>query len=263
MRYAVFPLILLIVVRRQPRRVPTLLAVAALLYAVAPDLIQVGGQADARSSRAQAWAPAVAYLRHHLLLGARVAAVPTSARWEAYYLPTRGIPLARGWFRQTDLSRNRVLYKRTLSSAAYRAWLDNAAVQYVLLTPFPLDDHGASAEVRLLRSRASAIGLHVAWRHAGFTIYAARHPALLMTGTVGARLTVFNHARIAGTVRRGGSAALKVRYSPYWRASGAATCVVRGRAGMSIVRFATRGAFSLSISSNPIAIARRLADPDC
>jgi hypothetical protein len=56
---------------------------------------------------------------------------------------------------------------------------------------------------------------------------------------------------------------LKVRYSPYWRASGAATCVVRGHDGMSVVRFATGGAFSLSITDDPIVIARRIADPDC
>lgn len=261
MRYAVFPLILLIAVRRQRSRVPALLAAAALVYAAAPDLIQVSVQADARSSHAQAWAPAITYLQRHLALGARVEAVPTSARWEAYYLPARGIPLARGWFRQTDLARNRILYARRLSSAAYRAWLDRAAVQYVLLTPFPLDDHGATSEVRVLRSQRS--GLRVVWRHAGFTIYAAPHPARLITGSVGARLTAFSHSRIAGTVRRGGAATLKVRFSPYWRASGTATCVVRGHDGMSVVHFAGTGAFSLSITDDPITIARRVTDPDC
>jgi hypothetical protein len=261
LRYAVFPLALLIAVRRERARIPALLAAAALVYAAAPDLIQVSGQADARSSHAQAWAPAVAYLRGHLSLGARVEAVPTSARWEAYYLPTRGIPLARGWFRQTDLSRNRILYAKTLRGAAYRAWLDSAAVQYVLLTPFPLDDQGAAAEARLLRTHRS--GLHVAWRNDGFTIYAAPHPGRLITGAVGARLTVFNHARISGIVRRGGTATLKVRFSPYWRASGTAICVVRGRHGMSLVQFAGEGAFSLSITDNPITIARRVQDPDC
>ena len=262
LRYAVFPLILLIAVRRQRSRVPALLAAAALAYAAAPDLIQVSVQADARSSHAQAWAPAITYLQRHLALGARVEAVPTSARWEAYYLPARGIPLARGWFRQTDLARNGILYARTLSGAAYRAWLGGTAVQYVLLTPpFPLDDHGATAEARLLRSRLS--GLRVVWRRAGFTIYAAQHPARLMTGTVGARLTVFTHARIAGTVRRAGAATLKVRFSLFWKASGTARCVVRGRGGMSVVHFAGGGAFSLSITDDPITIARRVTDPDC
>jgi hypothetical protein len=238
-----------------------LVAASALVYAAAPDLIQVGGQADARSSHVQAWAPALSYLRHHVALGARVEVVPTSARWEAYYLPTRGIPLARGWFRQTDLAQNRVLYAKRISPGKYRQWLDRTAVQYVLLTPFPLDDHGARSEARLLRSAQS--GLRVVWRHAGFTIFSAGQAARLMTGAAGARLTAFKHERIAGTVRRGGFEALKVRFSPYWKASGAAACVVRAKDGMSIVHFTRGGAFSLSITRDPITIARRIADADC
>jgi hypothetical protein len=261
LRYAVFPLILLVAVRRQRRRLASLLAVSALVYAAAPDLIQVSGQADARSSHAQAWRPAVSYLSGHLALGARVEAVPTSARWEAFYLPERGIPLARGWFRQTDLARNRVLYAPSFSAADYRTWLDQRAVQYVLLTPFPLDDHGAAAEARLLRSGRS--GLRVVWRRAGFAVFSVAQPSPLLSGHVGAHLTAFTHARIAGTVRRSGSATLKVHFSPYWKASGAATCVVRGHDGMSVIRFARGGVFSLSITDDPITIARRVADPDC
>ena len=261
LRYAVFPLILLVAVRHRRGRVAAILATAALVYAAAPDLIQVTQQADARSAHAQTWAPTVAFLRRHLPLGARVEVVPTSARWEAYYLPTRGIPLARGWYRQTDLSRNALLYARRLSPPAYRRWLARTAVQYVVLTPFPLDDHGAAAESRLLRSGRS--GMRVAWRNAGFTIYVTRHPARLITGVAGARLTAFKHERIAGTVRRAGDESLKVSYSPYWRATGAATCVVRSRDGMSIVEFNRAGAFSLSITRDPITIARRFADPDC
>ena len=119
LRYAVFPLLLLLAVRRRGRGIASIVAAAALVYAAAPDLIQVGEQADASSARASSWAPALAYLRDHLPRGARVEVVPTSARWEAYYLPTRGIPLARGWFRQTDMARNRVFYRRTLTRSAY------------------------------------------------------------------------------------------------------------------------------------------------
>ena len=261
LRYAVFPLILLLAVRRRQRRIATVVAIAALLYAATPDLIQVTQQADARSANSRAWAPTVAFLHRHLPLGARAEVVPTSARWEAYYLPSRGIPLARGWYRQTDLARNALLYARSVAPAAYRRWLARTAVQYVVLTPFPLDDHGAAAEASLLRSGRS--GLRVAWRRAGFTIYATRQRARLITGVAGARLTAFKHERIAGTVRRAGLDTLKVSYSPYWRATGAATCVVRSRNGMSVVEFDRAGAFTLSITRDPITIARRFADPDC
>jgi hypothetical protein len=261
LRYAVFPLVLLLAVRRRGRGVASIVAAAALLYAAAPDLIQVGGQADASSSHRAVWAPAVSYLHDHLPVGARVEVVPTSARWESYYLPALGIPLARGWFRQTDMARNRVLYGRTLTSAAYSSWLERTAVQYVLLTPFPLDDHGAKAEARLVRSLPA--GLHVVWKHAGFTIYSASHRARLMTGAGGVHLTTFSHDRIAGSVSHAGAAALRVSYSPYWVASGAATCVVRGRGGMSAVQFVRAGHFSLKMTHDPLTIARRVTDPDC
>ena len=226
LRYAVFPLLLLLAVRRHRRGIASIVAAAALVYAAGPDLIQVGGQADASSSHARSWAPAVGWIRDHLPPGARVEVVPTSARWESYYLPARGIPLARGWFRQTDMARNRLLYRKAVTPAAYAAWLARSAVQYVVLTPYPLDDHGASREAHLLRSTAS--GLRPVWKHAGFTIFSVAHRARLMTGTAGARVITFSHDQIAGVARRSGADALRVSYSPYWTTSGAASCVVRG-----------------------------------
>ena len=98
-------------------------------------------------------------------------------------LPTSGIPLARGWFRQTDLASNRVLYGHTLSGFAYRRWLDERAVSYVLLTRGPLDDHGASSEARLLRPGRSGL---ISVCHAGaLTIYAVPGPTPLISGPSG------------------------------------------------------------------------------
>jgi hypothetical protein len=261
LRYAVFPLLLLLAVRRHRRGLATVVATAALVYAAAPDLVQIGGQADASSSHGAAWTPAVRFLRTHLPVGTRVEVVPTSARWESYYLPSRGIPLARGWFRQTDMARNGLLYRDGLTGLQYDAWLRRTAVQYVLLTPFPLDDHGAASEARIVRSGRS--GLRRVWEHAGFTIYTTSRPARLMTGAAAVRLSTFSHDRIAGTALRPGTEALRVSYTPYWVAAGAAACVVRGRDGMSQVRFVRGGAFSLTMTRDPLTIAHRIADPDC
>ena len=73
-------------------------------------------------------------------------------------------------------------------------------MQFVLVTPYPLDDHGARAEARLLRSSSS--GLRAVWKHAGFTIYVAAHRARLMTGAAGVVVTTFSHDRITGVARR-------------------------------------------------------------
>lgn len=101
------------------------------------------------------------------------------------------------------------------------------------------------------------------WRHAGFTIYTAPDSGRLMTGAVDARVKIFSHDRITGVVRRRGADVLRVAYSPYWAATGAASCVERGRGGMSLVRFRRAGAFSLAITRNPITIVHRVSDPDC
>ena len=69
--------------------------------------------------------------------------------------------------------------------------------------------------------------------------------------------------RSPASSRRQGAETLRVSYSPYWTTSGAASCVVRGRRGMSSVLFARGGRFSLSMTRDPLVIARRLADPDC
>jgi hypothetical protein len=131
----------------------------------------------------------------------------------------------------------------------------------VVLTPYPLDDHGAGSEARLLRRPGA--GLRVVWTHGGFTIFSSPRRARLMTGSAGVRVTAFSHDRIAGIARRSGADTLRVSYSPYWSAKGAASCVVRGHDGMSTVLLARAGSFSLTMTRDPIVIARRLADADC
>ena len=261
LRYAVFPLLLLLAVRRRRRGLASIVAAAALVYAAAPDLFQVGGQADASSSHAQAWRPAVSYLRHHLPAGARVEVVPTSARWEAYYLPARGIPLARGWFRQTDMARNAVLYRRSLTRYGVRRVAP--ALGRPVRAPHALPAgrswrarRGAPAHGARVRpaDRLEACGLYDL----------CRGPAREVDdGPAGVRVTTFSHDRITGIARRPGTDALRVSYSPYWSARGSASCVVRGRGGMSTVRFTRAGAFSLTMTSDPITIVHRIADPDC
>ena len=261
LRYAVFPLLLLVALQDKRRRLALCLAASALVYACVPDLVQVSAQADARSARAAYWAGAVRFLHAHLRPGQRVEVVATSARWEAYFLPTSGIPLARGWFRQTDLGSNRVLYGHTLSGFAYRRWLDERAVSYVLLTRGPLDDHGAASEARLLRLGRS--GLLSVWHAGGLTIYAVPGPTPLVSGPSRAIVTAFTHTQISGIAEHAGLNLLRVRYSPYWKISGAAACVTRGPRGMSLLRLRRSGSFALRVVTDPLAIILRAGDADC
>jgi hypothetical protein len=84
-----------------------------------------------------------------------------------------------------------------------------------------------------------------------------------MTGAAGVRVITFSHDQIGGVALRKGVDALRVSYSPYWATSGAASCVVRGVRGMSTVLFSRGGSFSLTMTRDPLVIARRVADPDC
>ncbi len=86
----------------------------------------------------------------------RVEAVDTAGHWPAVYLPTAGIPLARGWFRQDDFPQNALLYGE-LGPRTYLAWLRGLGVRYVVLTNAP-PDYSARAEAALFRSGRSGFG---------------------------------------------------------------------------------------------------------
>jgi hypothetical protein len=134
-------------------------------------------------------------------------------------------------------------------------------VQYVLVTPYPLDDHGSRAEARLLEDLASH--LRPVWNHGGFRISAAPHRARRVTGLAGALVMTFGHDRVRGVARRPGSDSLRVSFSSHRAVAGSACCAARGTSGMSPVRFARAGAFSLTMPRDPLTIGRRIADPDC
>ncbi|MFZ2113028.1 MAG: hypothetical protein WAU77_04770 [Solirubrobacteraceae bacterium] len=68
----------------------------------------------------------------------------TAAHWESAYLAGHdGVELARGWERQLDTRYAAVFYRKTLSPAAYRAWLAENRVVYVALPDAPLDRAGS------------------------------------------------------------------------------------------------------------------------
>jgi hypothetical protein len=107
------------------------------------------------SASARDWQPAVAFLRGHLGPSYRVEAVDTAGHWEAVYLPESGIPLVRGWFRQDDFPQNHLLYEKP-DGQAYRSWLRDLGVKYVVLTRAPVD-YSARGEAALLTAGRSGL----------------------------------------------------------------------------------------------------------
>ncbi len=200
------------------------------------------------------WRPVERFLRTHADRRNRVEIVATWGHWEAYYLPKRGVPLARGWFRQDDFPQNRALYDGDLDGREYRRWLRSLGVHYVMLPSAPLD-YSAVAEARLLRSGRS--GLRRVARLRSWTVYALPHPTPIVSGARGTRVMLLRLGPqgVRLWTSAPGSYLLRVRYSHYWDATPSLTCVTPSRSGMTRVRTPIGGYVTLRIRADLAEVA--------
>jgi len=261
LRFVALPIAVLAFSLRRWR--PVLPAVITLVLAtswnITPLAFSYAHQSADPSARAAYWQPVVHYLHQHLTPSYRVEAVDTSGHWEAVYLPQAGIPIARGWFRQDDFPQNALLYDE-LKAGAYLSWLRGLGVRYVVLTDAP-PDYSARGEERLLRSGRS--GLTAVLRSAHATVYAVPRPRGIVTGAAGAAVTRFGSSAITVDLPSPGRYRVAVRYSPYWRASGA--CVERlpdGMLGLN-VRRPERVKIEFVVTAQRALLAGAAAPPAC
>jgi hypothetical protein len=201
------------------------------------------GQSDPAAD-AEYWAPTIAFLHEHLTPDYRVEAVDTAGHWPAEYLPSAGIPIVRGWFRQDDFPQNRLLYRNPHRSA-YVGWLRSLGVRYVVLPDAALD-YSAQREASLLRRGRS--GLRIAFRSAHTTIYAVPSPTPLVTGPGRAHMLRFEHARLVIATHAPGLYRVAASWSPYWKTSGG--CLSRRRDGMIALRVRRAGTVALTVDVN-------------
>ena len=258
LRSVVFPVMLLtaVVARFQPRWLAAAALSVALAYNVLPYLAPMIERTDVRPAQRAFWAPALDFLAKRSGPQYRVEVVPTFDHWEAYWLPRAGIPLARGWYRQIDIARNELFYERPLAAGAYRDWLREMGVRFVVLPETRLGQKGEEREARLLRSGRS--GLTRVFGDGNVTIYQLPGAAPILTGPASSRITHFTHSRIEGTLGAAGVYLLKVRYTPYWRVRAGSVCVERGAGGMTRLRATRPGRFALSVPERPASLVRLL-----
>jgi hypothetical protein len=244
-RYAALPIALIAVGLRRYR--PLWLAVPALVLAAVWNLTPIlSSFAQARSDPEAAysyWQPALAYLKAHSSPSFRVEVVDTAEHWQAAYLPDAGIPIVRGWYRQNDFPQNELLYDNTLVRRTYQAWLRRMAVRYIVLTDAPVD-YSARQEAELIRSGTSGLMLVKLLPH--MAIYELRNAAPLVTGPAPASVLWLWPSRLVAEVGAPGTYDVRVRWSPYWRAS--AGCVAKGADGMTRVSVRRAGLVQLSFS---------------
>jgi hypothetical protein len=255
LRSFVFPVMLLTALLARFR--PRLLAAVALSAALAYNVVPYAKAIPERTSRPAAetfWAPALNFLQTHASPNHRVEVVPTYDHWEAYWLPRAGFALARGWYRQLDIAQNPVLYHKPLSARAYRIWLKQMGVRFVLLPQTRLGKKGAEWEAQLLRSRR--LGLVEVFRSRDWRIYELPGAVPILTGPGPAWLEAHGHERITGWTTRPGTHRLRVRYMPYWEVRRGGLCLEPAADGMTLLHVRRPGAFTLALDQQPAALVR-------
>jgi hypothetical protein len=147
----------------------------------------------------------------------------TQAHWEAAEVARR-FPLARGWERQLDGTRDALFYSGVLNRVTYGTWLAEHGVRFVAVASGK-PDYSSYKERALVEGGLPY--LRPVWRSKEWRVYevALPHAILIPSGAADMRLLSLGDERLAIDVRRPGEASVKVHWSPYWRARGA--CVER------------------------------------
>jgi hypothetical protein len=174
------------------------------------------------------WQPTIHYLKGHLSPSYRVEVVDTAEHWPAASLPDAGIPIVRGWYRQSDFPQNELLYDGKLAASAYESWLRQMAVRYVVVTDAPVD-YSARNEEALVRSGRTDLVLVRKLPHV--RIYELPKPTPIVTGPDPSTVLWLWPQGLVASVNTPGTYRVRVRWSPYWRSSSG--CVSQAPNGMT------------------------------
>ena len=232
--------------------------VAAQLVTPVGELLRTG---DAAQTTRSFFAPALSLARLDYDPDFRYHVVALRLHWEADYFPQAGLPITRGWFRQSDWQHNAVLYERP-TPAQYVAWLRDLGVSYVFV-PHATLDFSSKREPALLAGSDAFARVSDA---AGWTVYRLRAPSPLVVAaspatrplaaapspltTVGAAVTGVGHTSVTIVVRRPGAYVVKFTWTPYWRLSappGAAASLSRAPGDWVLLRAADSGRYVLRV----------------
>ncbi len=199
--------------------------------------------ADLRAKQPPAFAPLVAQLQ---ALGvARVEVVPLRDHGEAAYVAPH-IPLARGWSRQIDTARNPLFYRPALSATEFRTWLDENAVDAVVLAPDARADRGGRKERSLLLV-GQVRGLQRIWSSDDWIIWRVAGARPLVPAPV--RVDATDRTTVRLTASQPTYVPVELRWSRWLSVTGPA-CLERA-GGMTRIRFRAAGSAVISSSLVP------------
>ncbi len=215
------PLLACAMLAGRTRRLPVGLAAAGLaalaVWQVGPAARDLGDSLSDPAAGDAYYRPLTDFLEGTAPAAARIEVVATKAHRETAVVAKR-FPLARGWERQLDIRHNSLFYEGRLDDGSYQRWLTDNAVAFVALPDSALD-YSAEAERRLVERDPPYLELR--FRSRRWRVYeVVPGPELVVPegdADISARL---DGDRVALTVRRPGSALVRVRWTPYWRVDG-------------------------------------------
>jgi hypothetical protein len=255
--------VLAAVVLTKPVKVPRIAVLAALTLALGwqvvtpiPDTVQSLG--DPSTAKAY-YQPLERWLSERGAQRERIEVPYTFNHWETAYLAPE-FPLARGWLRQADVSRNRIFYDDNFTSEQYGRWLHDNGVHWVALPDSRLD-YSAQREAAIVHSAPPYLKLRATIDH--WRIYAVRDAGPMVEPGAGAggRLVSLAPESFALKVSRPGDFVVRIRATPYWRLANGGGCL--GRAGdWTLVRAAQPGLFRITMRFSPARAWRAATGSD-
>ena len=147
----------------------------------------------------------------------------TRSHWESAEVAPR-YQLARGWERQLDIPRDGIFYGGVLNRVTYGTWLAEHGVGWVAVASVK-PDYSGYRERALIETGLPYLKLR--WQSKDWRLYEVMLPHPIVVPDEGAtiRLEHLGNSSVTLDVVRPGTAAVKVQWSPYWRAYGG--CVER------------------------------------
>ena len=186
------------------------------------------------------WQPLLDELARRRPVG-RIEIPPTRDYWEAAYAAD-AVPLARGWLRQTDLSRNGLFFTgQPLDAGRYRDWLSRNGVSYVALPDATLSWVGRR-EGTLVRSNVDY--LEPVWRNAHWMLYSVHGGPSIVDGGA---LVASTGVAVTLDAAAPGDVLVRVRWSGWLRVRGPAGARLRaGPSGWTTLSAPSAGRYTVT-----------------
>ena len=173
----------------------------------------------------------------------RVEVAPTKEHWEAAFVASPHITLARGWERQLDIANNPIFYTDgALTPTAYQNWLEANGITWVALPQAPLD-YAGQGEARLLSS-GDVPGLQLVWQTPQWRLWRVAGSPGLVSGA--ATLTTLVPDHLTLSVRQPGPITVRVRDTAFWTVTKGLACLSPAPGGWIAVKALTAGPLQLS-----------------